>query len=198
MCSSRVGRDHVRLKGDLFGRCTPSFRGEPRFDRISVENEGLRTRALKGEPYYGELRCLCALVWPGKPIQNVAVVRWFEDVCDIKDWVYEENEENVPAETVALRARLGPLFDQLDNTIPGNASITDGRYRLGRRYVCWQVRLETTTPYSVININKLYKPEHLIRDRKLLGENLLGEPAWYVQNAITYYSNLPQKMIQKI
>ena len=187
-----------RLKADLFGRCTGSFRGVPRFDRISVK--GKRSSGRRGEPYFSELMCLCSLLWPNKEIENVAVVHWFEDVSTIRDWVDEEHSRTdgdlARDDVLELETTHRPLFDRLDVNVIGQKKLTDGHHRLNRRYVTWQVDIEAVQCYDVINIDRLYKPEHLIRDRKLMDdEGLQSVPAWYVQDTRTYYTNLPKKMI---
>lgn len=176
-----------RLQAELFGRATGSFRKKVRFDRVSVQR--ITSGKKKGEPYYAELHCLCAIYWRApRAIENVAVVRWFEDVSEIKEWVFDDKARE---DAKALAESHGPLFDQLDYSIPGNGFATDGHLRLGRRYVTYRPRIRGSQPYSIIPISRLYKPEHLLRDRKLIDADKNNLPAWLVQNTKTYYTNLP-------
>ena len=176
-----------RLKAELFGRASASFRGKPRFDHVSIQ--GKRTGTRRGEPYYAELQCLCEIFWrPPIPVEKVVVIRWFEDVSEIKEWIFRDKAY---PDIQALGESHGPLFDQIDYNIIGNEFATDGHHRLGRRYVTWKPRVIGSQPYAIIPLNRLYKPEHLVRDRKLIDVNYNNLPAWLVQNTKTYYTNLP-------
>ena len=45
-------------------------------------------------------------------------------------------------------------------------------------------------PYGILSIDTLFKPEHILQDRQLLDDKECEYPCFYVQNTITYFSNL--------
>ena len=175
-----------RLKNDLIIHCTPSFRSESRFDRVSIVTE-----YKEGDlEWFGEVRCLALLIYDNEEQnEKVAVIKWFEDVATVANILLRGDRSTATSKEL-LTFHL-PVINRIDPNVPFQSTLTDGFHRLGRRYLTWLPRCEDCIPFSVYPITDVVKPEHLLVDRKLLCEN--NDPkahGWYVQNTYTYFSNV--------
>ena len=186
-----------RLRAGLFARSTPCFRKEPRYDYVSLTQSTFNT-----PNEITELGCLCAIYHP-HVIQptNVAVVLHYDDVRSLQNVVVAKtNSTNVSQITVgnSLNVKYASVFDRIQRVhrplegAPYFDPLTDGRLRLGRRYVTERPRDlgSQHMAFSIIPINRIFKPEHILRDLKLHDNKKVEVQAYYVQNTRTYYSNL--------
>ena len=190
----------VRLINDLFARCNSSFKGEAKYDRVSIEAVKRYKRAgTGGEIWFGEIHCLVEIIYPKnvhRPREKVVVVRYIEEVARVRDWV-REKRPHASAEMKKyfsdLEIKYKKNFDRLNVIKPNGQKnkLTDGTLSLGRPYLMWQPdEMHGTNPYAVLSIDTLFKPEHLIQDRQLRDDKDCAHPCFYVQNTITYFSNL--------
>ena len=190
----------VRLINDLFARCSPNFKGKPRYDRVSIESAQRYKRAgLGGEIWFGEIHCLVKIIWPRdfhKVNESLVVVRYIEEVARVRDWVRAKRPHLSFVENFffnELEIKYKKKFDRINIMKPNGkrTKLTDGKLRLGRPYLMWQPNeMFGSDPYGILSIDTLFKPEHILQDRQLLDDKECEYPCFYVQNTITYFSNL--------
>ena len=180
-----------RLRAGLFARSTHSFRGQARHDYVSLTED-----VPKKANQIVELGCLCALYYPNVVMPtNVAVVLHYDDVRTLKNYA-----DSTPDAVLAhkINTIYSPVFERIQclQSLPVGEPflnpLTDGRLLLGRRYITERPRnLGVGNPsFSVLPVQRLFKPEHILRDLKLYDNKDIVVKAYYVQNTRTYYSNL--------
>ena len=187
----------VRLVNDLMGHCTKMFKGRARYDRVSIESVRARKRAgVGGYVGFGEIHALAAIIWPSKtekPREKLTIVRYFEEVSVVQDWIKENiHFERTHSFYQDLQDKYVLNFDRINPRL--FPLLTDGNTRLGRPYLMYQPdKMCSTGSFGILDLETLWKPEHLLHDRELMDDSESITPNFYVQNTYTYFSNVSLK-----
>ena len=143
----------------LNARASLNFRGRQRYDAVAYGNyEGENQHDL------GKLVVLVRMsVANDDGDTDFTVIEPYFDVCDLPK-----------------RPSYKTRRDRVKKTVgPSSSRLTDGRTRLGRRYVA--LREEATHAYKLEPIRNIVRPTHLVPDP-------LSPLCLYVQDSTVYYA----------